>query len=88
MIEGWGGNAPGMESVPLPAAADPGRGAALVAGAKGLAEAFAKKHPSEKALQVSLEPELPQQDLVHIMDGALPVIPDLVLLSYEEAMSP
>jgi hypothetical protein len=46
---------------------------------------FAKLNPKEKTLKVGLGGNLPFQNLISVMDGVRTTLPDVVLVSYNEA---
>jgi biopolymer transport protein ExbD len=56
----------------------------VIAQTGELMKKFAAAHPGEKTLQVGLGERVAYQDMISVMDGARPVIPDLVMISYGE----
>jgi len=60
-------------------------GAALVELSKKVITDFSEKYPGEKSLQLGLGSDVAYQDLVAVMDGAREHMPDIVLISYQEA---
>lgn len=78
----WQGKTPGSltEKIPMQKATPR---ESLVTSAAKIVKDFAKKFPSETALQLGLEGELKYQDLISVMDGARETIASIVLISYE-----
>lgn len=56
----------------------------LKAAAADLAKEFKALHPQETSLQISLDPNMPFQELISLMDGLREHYQDLVLSSYSE----
>jgi len=44
---------------------------------------FIKNHPLEKTLQLGFGENIPYRSMIAVMDGVLPLLPDIVLLSYK-----
>lgn len=74
----WGGTEPGIERKSL-------KESELETGVRDFLKTFHEKHPDEKSLQLALSPELPYRYLVSAMDGVRENLPDIVLISGEEA---
>ena len=54
---------------------------------KGLVEQFSQKHPMERTVQLGLAPGVNYQALIWAMDGARQKLPDIVLISPEDALA-
>jgi len=84
----WQGERPGNNIVTLEPSAvehDPGL---LIEKAHGMLMKFKEQFPEEKTLRIGLSAEMEYQKLVSLMDAARDLIPDAVLISYEEANVP
>ena len=74
----WVGQSPGQDSRTV--------GKEVVeAEVRSIVEAFKKRFPQERTVQLGMVPSLGYQILIHAMDGARESLPDLVLISPEEA---
>jgi biopolymer transport protein ExbD len=81
----WEGTSPGKKEEYLDQG-DPGQlRPALMRVAGQLSSDFVHEHPGERTIRVGLSGNLAYQDLISIMDGVRPNLPDVVLLSYAEA---
>jgi len=74
----WGGTEPGIERKKITEEE-------LESSVRDFLTPFHEKYPAEKSLQMALEPGLPYRHLIGAMDGAREMLPDLVLISGEEA---
>ena len=52
-----------------------------------LLEKFLKKYPAERTIQMGMTPKAPYQFLIDMMDASRTRMPDVVLISYEEAQA-
>lgn len=77
----WAGSTPGVRSARA-VASDRG---SVIEKSRSLVDEFAKSYPSEKTVQLGLGAEVPYQNLVSVMDGIRPALPDVVLVHYREA---
>jgi hypothetical protein len=57
----------------------------FMAHSKKMIAEFAKKYPDEKTIQLGLGGDVPYQAMISTMDGIRELIPDIVLISNEEA---
>ncbi len=78
LLLSWVGESPGQESRSIAREK-------VEAEVRLLAEEFKKKFPRERTVQLGLVPGLGYQVLIHAMDGVRDQLPDLVLISPEEA---
>ena len=81
----WTGKTPGqaMESVTLD---DPKeRRKQILELTTKLIAKFSENYPKEKTIQIGLGQDVPYQDLISLMDGTREKLPDVVLISYNEA---
>lgn len=78
LLLSWVGESPGAESRSV-------ERAKVEAEVQTLVEDFKKKFPRERTVQLGMAPTLGYQVLIHAMDGAREGLPDLVLISPEEA---
>lgn len=46
---------------------------------------FIAQYPLEKTIQIGFGEQVPYRSVIAVMDGAFPVLPDVVLVSYESA---
>ena len=76
----WQGSEPGSDQAEA-------RQSTVASQLQTLIEKFALKYPAEKTLQVSLDRGVNYQVLISVMDGARALMPDVVLLSYQEVTS-
>lgn len=58
-----------------------------IAQMKELVQTYKAQFPNEKTLQVGLDAGMPYQWLISMMDAASDDLPDLILLSYNEAQA-
>jgi hypothetical protein len=65
--------------------ASPKTAQALLEFTKAAVGEFATKFPGEKSLQLGLGRDVAYQGLIAVMDGAREKMPDVVLISYDEA---
>jgi biopolymer transport protein ExbD len=86
LILRWSGKNPGQASESIRTEGDAKQlRESLVKASEKLAKDFTAKNPDEKTIQIGMQPQLPYQSLISVMDGVRPVLPDLVLISYAEA---
>jgi biopolymer transport protein ExbD len=78
LLLSWVGEAPGQETRTV-------ENAKVESEVRGLVEAFKKRFPKERTVQLGMGPSLSYQVLIHAMDGAREQLPDLVLISPDEA---
>ena len=78
LLISWVGSSPGQEETSA-SAADLQIRVAEIAGR------FKEKFPVEKTIQLGLQGSVPYQVLIHAMDGVRDKLPDIVLVSPEEA---
>lgn len=74
----WVGEAPGRD-------AGSAAGVDLEAGVREMLGRFKQKFPNEKTVQLGLAPGVEYQALIRAMDGARENLPDVVLISPDEA---
>ena len=60
---------------------------ALLEKATDLTTRFTKKYPKETTVQLGLGPDVTYQNLINVMDGIREHLPDVVLISYQEAVA-
>lgn len=81
----WSGDKPG-QAVRNVALSEPSIfSEALVAETKKLIGAFTRKYPQAATLQIGFTQNIVYQEVISVMDGVLAFIPDLVLVSYDDA---
>jgi biopolymer transport protein ExbD len=85
MILTWTGKAPGEVNEIYKAEAPEKHNSGLQELSKRVLTDFTTKFPTEKTLQLGLGSNVAYQDLVSVMDGARDLLPDIVLISYNEA---
>lgn len=81
----WAGPQPGRQVARVPALEAKALQVRLTAESRRLVEEFARTYPSEKSIRLGLGAGLPYQQLISVMDGVREKLPDVVLISYEEA---
>ncbi len=52
-----------------------------------LVHAITDNYPGEKTIQIGLGPNVTYQEMISIMDGAKTLLPDIILISYTEALT-
>lgn len=88
LILTWAGKEPGEDARPYRAATDPKKDVPELAALAGkMISDFHTKFPTEKSLQIGLGHDVEYQKLIAVMDGARENMPDIVLISYNEAES-
>ncbi len=83
----WSGSDPGSDRTTLHVPQGPKYPVALKNQIRRMVEGFVRKFPAEKTLQIGLGPEVSYQILIAVMDGAQVIMPDVVLISYQEAVA-
>lgn len=81
----WAGQKPGRQLVRVPALEGRALAERLGVESRRLVEEFSRTYPSETSLRLGLGSRLSYQQLISVMDGVRERIPDIVLISYEEA---
>lgn len=84
LLLSWQGSKPGELRKKVGPTEGTGTNPELLSAGKDLAKEFVKENPSERTIQVGLEPEVAYQNLVTLMDGIRESLPDVVLISYDE----
>lgn len=85
LVFAWTGGRPGQKSATI-AGQGEDRRKSLLEQAKRFSGDFLESHPGEKTVQLGLGPDVPYQDLVTLMDGVRDALPDMVLISYDDAV--
>jgi len=82
----WDGKNPGnaIETI-AHESKSPKERALIIKATEKLIKNFSAEYPNEKTIQVGLTGRLPYQHLISLMDGIRSFIPDVVLISYNEA---
>lgn len=73
----WAGTNPGIKTEAV-------RKNSLFETTKKMVEEFNKKYPDEKSLQLGMAENVKYQNLIAAMDGVRELMPDVVLISYQE----
>ena len=84
MILTWAGKEPGEVS-DIFKNPDPGNIQVFIDHAKKMITDFNKKYLGEKTVQLGLGPDVSYQVMISVMDGIRETMPDVVLISSEEA---
>lgn len=80
----WLGKNPGNISESAIRVPAKNKNESLIEAAEKLASKFKEKYPGEKALQVTLGPDLNYQELISLMDGLRKSYEDLTLSNYTD----
>ncbi|OFZ18779.1 MAG: hypothetical protein A2X94_06165 [Bdellovibrionales bacterium GWB1_55_8] len=81
----WGGAEPGEETKDITIATPGELPESLRSASLELSKNFHAKYPLERSVQLGLGSDVPYQGLISIMDGIRENVPDIVLVSYDEA---
>ncbi len=87
LILTWTGQNPGRILVQVSPQEWENNSLLFIEKVKNTVSEFKKKFPLEKSIQIGLGKEVPYQNLISLMDGVKEIIPDLVLISYQEVDS-
>lgn len=82
----WDGKTPGESLETIVRETDsPQQRSSLIKATEKLIKNFSDQYPNEKTIQVGLTAKISYQNLISLMDGIRSFIPDVVLISYNEA---
>lgn len=81
----WAGKEPGHTQTEAPTQHEPNTPSPLLEATKKLITDFHKKFPEEKTIRVALARDAEYQSLITVMDAVEQDVPDVVLVSYDEA---
>jgi biopolymer transport protein ExbD len=85
LILRWAGSQPGEMRRSMTLTPSTGVDKKVVAASSELIEAFKSKNPREKSLSLAFTQNFPYQKVISVMDGVRAHLPDLILVSYDEA---
>lgn len=77
----WQGSEPGHDSVDC-------NQSDIIPRVEAMLKKFKERHADERTLQISMERSVKYQTLISVMDASKDLIPDVVLLSYNEVNAP
>lgn len=83
----WAGKEPGESSEWISGSNLESSSSEVVSTAKRIVQSFHDKYPAERSLQMGMSSEVPYQLLISTMDGARDLMPDIALISYDEALA-
>lgn len=81
----WAGREPGHAQIEAATQHAPNVESPLLVATKKIISDFHKKYPQEKTIRVALTADAEYQSLVTVMDATQQDVPDVVLISYDEA---
>jgi biopolymer transport protein ExbD len=85
LILNWEGEKPGSLSEIIPV--ERGAERKMIQDlSKKIVTKFTKDHNAEKALQIGLDGEINYQSLIAVIDGVVEVMPNIVLISYNDTV--